>query len=226
MLLGSISEYLNIFEYLRKFYHWLWTWKFKQIFGVDAGRQFYIIYSIHNAPSRSDIFSKPKPKVERSCYRAATNLTTINSCALTRGIGHLVYGFGEKIKIPPIISSDTDTDENMDISFISMGGVTNFKTCDLLEDTSNIFLDFDLEQNTIVHKASKLPIVKAECDIDYGFIVKIHPRSNFERTWICCDNVRYLSHIIIGREKKSSNWSMYVFLGTNMNNQIGGTKHE
>jgi len=40
------------------------------------------------------------------------------------------------------------------------------------------------------------------------------------------DNVRYLSHIIIGRIKKSSIWSMYVFLGTNIINQIGGTKDE
>lgn len=180
----SVRDVFKFIKWVQIFLRWLSTWKFKQVFGRDAGEKYHIIYNISNVTNRGIVFLRPEPKVKRARYRDTTNLTTINSCATTRAIGHLVYAFGEKVNIPPIISSDVDTDEKMDISFISIGGVTNLKTCDLLEDISNNFLDFEV--NSIIHRSSKLPIIKTAPNVDYGFIIKIHPRSNPERTWICC----------------------------------------
>ena len=139
------SDYLKLVEWAKKLYEalshlttYLKTRTFKQVFGRDAGKEYHIIYKINIVPDKDIIFSKSQPKVRRDNYRNTTNLTTINSCATTRAIGHLVYAFGASIKIPPIISSDDDTDAKMDMSFISIGDVTNLKTCDLLRDKSRL----------------------------------------------------------------------------------------
>ena len=161
-------------------WHWIRTQKFRQVFGSDVGVKYYIIYNIHRVPDKHIIFQKPEHQVKRALYAASTNLTYINSCATTRAIGYIVYAFGEKVNVPPIISSDVDTDTKMDISFVSLGGLTNLKTCDIL-DKSNYSLCF--YGDSIIHEVSKIPIVSAENE-DYGLIIKIHPPSNPKRTWI------------------------------------------
>ncbi len=128
-------------------------------------------------------FQKPEPKVPHNAV-GAVNLDKIASSASIRGIGHLVHCFGKNIRTPIKVVPDVDIDEKMDLSFVSIGGRTNYKSCDLIDDPSNVFVDFGPE--TIVSKSTKFPFVKAECVIDYGFIIKIHPEGNSKRTWICC----------------------------------------
>jgi len=159
--------------------------RFRHVFSDDADSNFHIIYTEYKSPSKETVFPKAKPLIARVHAQAATNLTTINSCATTRAVGHLVYAFGKNIKTSPKVCSDIDTDEDMALSSISIGGVTNFKSCDLLNDPANIFLNF--QNSAIVNIKSKLPIVRlGEPHIDYGLIIKIHPKSNPKQTWICC----------------------------------------
>ena len=180
----SISDCLGyIFSLLPKLWRWLSTWKFKRIFGRDAGEEYRIVYNLKTVPE-GIVFSHPKPKLKRRNYRRTKSLTTINSCATTRAIGHLVYAFGEKVDKPPIISSDFDIDIKMDLSFISIGGLTNLKTCDLLNNPSNHFLDFG--SSGVIHRGSKRSIIDFSRDVAYGFIIKLNPHNNPERTWICC----------------------------------------
>ena len=170
---------------LRWIYDKLNARNFKQFFYDGYGEKFHVIYNSLESPEGAS-FSKPKPKVWRSRCFGGINLNNINSCAETRAVGHLVYAFGKNVKTAPNIKSDIDVDSDMDLSFISFGSVTNCKTLDLLDDESNVFLDFD--DRNIVAKASKLPIITfgAESGCDYGLIMKIHPKNNAERTWICC----------------------------------------
>ncbi len=179
----NIESLLKVIKWVQQIWHWLSSWKFKRIFGKDAGEEYHIIYKINHVPNRSVIFLSYKPKFKRERYSSSTNLTTINSCAETRAIGHLVYAFGEKVYKQPVITSDFDADDRMDISFISLGGVTNLKTCDLLEDVSN-FLEYSGDS---IKGPSTL--VAANQNIDFAFIIKIHPKSNPERTWLCCAGV-------------------------------------
>ena len=181
----TVIDYITLIEPIRALWRWLWAWKFRRIFGKDAGDNYHIIYYQKYVQDRRTVFISPEPKVKRSLYRHSTNLTTINSCATTRSIGHLVYSFGTKVKTPPAISSDFDTDEKMDISFISIGGVTNLKSCDVLKEVS-CFLNFS--GDSIKHGDSKL-ITAALPDTDCGFIIKVHPSSNPKRTWLCCAGV-------------------------------------
>lgn len=189
MELGLISFVLDMFGKLRGLGKWLRTRRFRQVFGEDSNKKFYVIYSVYRSPSRGIIFPKPKPEVVRRRACGGTNLSTVNSCATTRAVGHLVYGFGENVKIAPIILSDKDTDEDMELSFISIGGITNFKTVDLLENSSNKFLDY--EKGSIIAKGSRRALVRAgkESGFDHGFIIKVNPSNNMRRTWICCGGV-------------------------------------
>ncbi len=187
----SLWNYIGLFQHVRKLWRYISAWKFKQVFGKDAGKEYHLIYNI-SIPPKGTIFSKPEPKYRRKNYTKTKNLTTINSCATTRAIGYLVYAFGEKDIKPPTISSDTAKDAKMDLSFISIGGVTNLKSCDLLNDESNQFLNFGYSHDKktirhfIVSKTLGLPIVESSKECDHGFIIKINPNSNPERTWICC----------------------------------------
>ena len=186
----SIWDYLSLIQWIQKLWGWALTWQFRRVFGNDVNEEYHIIYKINEVPviyksnevsGKRIIFPTHTPKFPRKRYCSTTNLTTINSYATTRAVGHLVYAFGKKAHKPPVISSTVDTDEKMDISFISIGGTTNLKTCDLLEDVS-YFLDF--KGNSIIQGNSQL--ITATNDIDGGFIIKIHPQSNPERTWLCC----------------------------------------
>jgi hypothetical protein len=181
-------EYLKLFEKLWQWLIYLWryllSWKFMKVFGKDAGKEHHIVYNIKNVKDRSIIFLSPMSEINRPLYANATNLSTINSCATTRAMGHLVYSFGKNVKLPPIMDSEVDIDNKMDLSFISIGGLTNMKTCDLLEDVSH-FLKFSGE--SILWRNEIL--VTAGNNVDYAFIIKTHPKSNPERTWLCCAGV-------------------------------------
>lgn len=181
---GIIVAILTLF--VRWVFYKMRVRKFRNIFSDDADGNFRIIYSEYKSPNRETVFPKAESRIARVHAQAAKNLTTINSCATTRAVGHLVYAFGKNIKSSPKVCSDIDTDSNMALSFISIGGVTNFKSCDLLNDPANIFLNF--QGTTIVNIKTKSPVVRLtrEPYIDYGLIVKIHPKSNPEQTWICC----------------------------------------
>jgi hypothetical protein len=185
-VLGWILGWINPLPLIRKTKGHFKTRKFKRVFGKDACRNLYVIYNVYKAPSLGARFPKPGSRVRRSRSSGGTNLTTVNSCATSRAIAHLVYGITNGGLVVPKIASDLECDEKMDLSFLSIGGITNFKTIDLLDNDSNKFLDF--RDKAIVSRSSgkKIIIAGSEPDFDHGFIVKIYPDNNKNRTWICC----------------------------------------
>jgi len=182
---------LDVISKLKSCIRWIKTYKCRRFFGNDTNKEYHIIYTVYNSPDRRIVFPKIPPKVSRKHYASgAKNLTTIHSCATTISAGYLNYVIGKNIGIPPILSSDEETDENMDLSFLSIGGLTNYKTVDLLEDESNNFLDFN-ENGLIISKDPiKRPLNISYSDgYDYSFIIKIHPKNNPGRTWMCCAGI-------------------------------------
>lgn len=71
----------------------------------------------------------------------------------------------------------------MDISFLSVGGLNNYKSLDIFENKSNEFLQFG--SNGIESKTLKRAIANIEGTIDCGLILKLHPSNNPNRTWLC-----------------------------------------
>ncbi len=154
---------------------------FGQIFGSDLD-ELYVIYPSLNSPTRDTMYSKPQSQVPRILV-FAINLTTLNSNAITRSVSHLAYAIGRCSKSLPRIRSDVEMDPLMDISFVTMGGLTNFKSIDVLDNDSNTFLQF--KNDRIVSRSSQKTIAKAEGRTDCALILKIHPANNPERTWLC-----------------------------------------
>lgn len=156
---------------------------FRIVFGDVEKQDYYLIYASFLSPSRETVYHKDRSQVPRRSS-SARNLTTIQSVSASRSVNYLAFVIGCNSEIPPRITSDADADSIMDISFISIGGLTNLKTVDLLDNENNVFLDFDRE--SIVSKTSGEAIVHAESEVDYGIIIKISPFANSQRTWICC----------------------------------------
>jgi hypothetical protein len=167
----------------RWLYERLHARRFQQIFQDDDNWEFHIVYKSVES-ERDVVFPAEESKVPRGTP-ATTNLTLINSCATTRGVGYLVYTFGESIGKSPLIVSHVDVDQKMNLSFISIGGTTNHKTRDIMANPANKLLDY--EYGKIVAKDSRKVLIKIgdEMGFDYGFIIKIHPTNFHRRTWIC-----------------------------------------
>ncbi len=161
--------------------------RFRQVFGDDVENDFYVIYPAYEVTFATG-YRKPTSRVSRLRPVGGINLTAVNSTAGTRGVSHIAYAVGDYARNAPNIQSDHQMDDRMDISFVSIGGITNFKSLDLFDNAKNVFLDFSFEQPApaIVSKQSKSPIVRPTKGIDYGLIIKINPSINEARTWICC----------------------------------------
>lgn len=183
-----------VLQYLYKVFR---ARSFRQFFGVDGTDDEYnIIYCLFDAPPcpRSDpncriIYYKPSLPGNRQTAYPGQNLQQVTSIADFKGVGYLIEAFNRNIKKSPQIVPDTDPSiiDKSDFSFISIGGRTNNKTCNLLDNSSNSFLDFQLppDGKSIIAKETGTPIAKL-ANADFGIIVKIHPNNNQERTWICC----------------------------------------
>lgn len=192
-IVGGISAGL-ILLFLEKLYHLSKSRRLKRFFGLDD--DYYLIYCLYNTPEcpKADpncklVFRKPPRESVMPKACSGINLQKVTSTASSTGLGYLVETFSKYVKKVPRIYSDIDPviTNKTDVSFVSVGGRTNYKTCDLLDNSSNKFLDFN--RLTIISKKTKDCIVKlenAEPGYDFGFILKINPSSNLERTWICC----------------------------------------
>jgi len=192
-VLGGILAGLALIG-LERLYRYLRAWKFRSFFGVDES--YFIIYTLYNAPTcpKNDsecklLFGKTSRKNAGSKVGSGINLHQVASIASTKGVGYLVEAFSRNMRKAPNIAADVDTNVmvKMNISFVAVGGKTNYKSSDLLNNPSNVFLHF--EGNKIICPVSKEIIAKlegAKPGDDIGLIVKIHPDANPERTWICC----------------------------------------
>lgn len=192
-IVGGIVAGLAVLglRYLYKFFR---ARSFRRFFGVD--NEYHIIYCLYNAPKCPEPekncelkFGKPPRKGTGVKASPGKSLQQVTSVASAKGVGYLVEAFSKNVRIAPRIESDVDDviTSRTNLSFLSVGGRTNYKTCDLLNDKANKFLDF--RNHEIISKETGICLAKlsdAASEHDYGFIVKIHPESNPERTWLCC----------------------------------------
>jgi hypothetical protein len=167
---------------------------FRKFFGANIINKYNIIYCLYNMPKcpKSDsnckliCGKKDRQSAGPQAY-SGKNLQEVTSIASASGVGYLVEAFSKNIRKSPTISSDVDPtiEPKTDISFVSIGGITNYKTCDLL--SKNRFLEYIDKPLSV--RTNGQEIARDGCagpDNDFGFIVKIHPDNDYERTWICC----------------------------------------
>lgn len=169
---------LNIIPWLRKRFY---KKKFKQIFGENI-QNYNLVYSSYLSPAGTK-YPAPPPIVPRK-ISATVNIESVNSTSQTRCVNYLSNLIVKNSGSPTSIKSHQELDQLMDISFISIGGVNNFKSIDVINNPSNIFVRLRTEE--IICKKSGGIIAKCVSGVsDCGFILKINPDNNPLQTWIC-----------------------------------------
>jgi hypothetical protein len=173
------------------------SWRFSRFFGIDRDHPYHIIHTLYNVEPNTK-FPLPESRIPGRRSGFGVNLEQVVSGATVKAVSYLVKAFAKEARfakaiardiiLSPIISSHTDVDQSMDISFVSIGLLTNFKTLDVLDNSANRFVDLPGQSATIVQKGDGSEIARAPAsrDHDYGLIVKIHPDGDMTRTWICC----------------------------------------
>lgn len=180
-IVGGIIVVLLTFAYQR-IVHYVSHRAFRQVVGDDL-HELYVVYPACQTPNIATVYPKPQPMVPRRVF-GTVNLTMLNSTAITRSVSHIAFAISRFSGSSPQIRSDLEMDELMDISFLSVGGVNNFKSLDVLDNGSNSFLTFG-ERGSITSQNSDREIVRIEGANDYGLILKIRPDHNSQRTWLC-----------------------------------------
>lgn len=160
--------------------------RFKKVFGFDSENSYFIVYGLMKlAPSFDDkgiLIQWPYTKPD---VNGKFNISTPVSAAEMRGAKYLSEAFGKNAKTSPVLIPDLEIRDKMDISFCSVGGLNNLKTIDILECEDNNFFTFASSPQITISVKSE-PSMKFAVDgyFDYGFIIKLRPKSLQNKVWI------------------------------------------
>ena len=159
------------------------SYRFKQIFGNDS-EDFKIVYGkmiLKPEYSAQDKFPYLKPNTA-----GQFSISNPVSFAETRAAKYLSESYSKSVEKSPLLISDDEIREKVDISYCSMGGYNNHKTIDILQSVQNEFLEFNLDApGSIVVKKDTQKVYTVDGIHDYAVIIKIKNRLFPNRTQIC-----------------------------------------
>lgn len=181
-ILASII-FFAIFESCKWFKKQYFKKSFKQIFGKDATKNFNIVYGkMILLPSYKKDGTPLEWPYAKPDTKNVFRITSPVSFTGTKSAKFLSESFGKNIGYAPILISDEDIKEKLDISYCSIGGYNNYKTIDVLKSEENTF--FDIIMPNIVDKENPHKTFAVDGTYDYALIIKIVPKSFPNRTWI------------------------------------------
>lgn len=164
---------------------------FQKIFGSNFNDDFSVVYGqmkllpCYDEKGKLREWNYYKPGIDGK-FRISTPL----SIASIRSASYLFEAFGENANISPELVSDEDIKDKLNLSFCSFGGLNNFKTRDILSSEQNKYFEFysksgqgDIDAIRLKDKSNEFFTNE---NIDYGFIIKIIPKSFPCRVWIAC----------------------------------------
>lgn len=171
---------------LRKKYY---KYNFKKILGKDAEDNFNIV---HGSMKLKPVFNEKGEPMKWPYYKNGVsgsfgNISSVVSLAGAKSTKYVSETFAKVLGTSPKLISDVEVREKLDISFCSIGGNNNLKTRDVLDSDQNTFFEFDLLEGSANIFSKKDSDKKFSIDNkhDYGFIIKIIPKSFPNRVWIC-----------------------------------------
>lgn len=165
--------------------------KFKDVFGLDLFRSdgLHLVYAqlsllpLYDEQGLVPPYPYVKPGEERSGIGFSVE-NPVSSCEL-RAAKYLAEMMGRVAKKSPLLSSDIELRNSLDISFVSFGGgSSNYKTRDMLANDANRLLTFGVETFTATLSGRAVHI--RQSGFDYGLIMKIFPTQFPNRIWIIC----------------------------------------
>jgi len=166
---------------------WWGLRKAKALFGNDIDTASYFLVWPLYRPQRAGLL-KPKPQLEQHVHYMAGTQPEVAASAEVRAIAYLSKALGDLTGTVPQIVHDVEVETRMDLSFISLGGMTNYKTQDCLRNRANTLVE--MNENGIRNKRDgSILAAPTNEPKDFGVILKVCPAHQSGRTWICCAGI-------------------------------------
>jgi hypothetical protein len=193
MPIGAIETGLGtrgVWEISRIALHRALGWRYKQVFGGEAGKGgMHVVYGLLNPPQAADQTGAPvqhiftKPGVDGARFSASEAVSACEVRAATYVAESIASNTGMWVRL----SSDEALRPQLDLSYISLGIGNNCKTMDVLNSVGNQFVRFNAGTARFVTVSGRT-IIEPSSDpqTDYGMILKSHPPNLPERNWIVC----------------------------------------
>jgi hypothetical protein len=161
------------------------------VFGVDAtGGRLYIAMGALEPPPVVDergnrlLHVFPKAGLPGTAFSASQ---VVSNCEV-RAAKYLIESVAVNAGNWSVITTDAEIKDQHDLSFVSIGLLNNLKTVQLLANTTNTLVTFSLPR--FLSKASGRSLIEnVNATHDHGLILKIHPSSQPQKTWICCSGL-------------------------------------
>jgi len=176
---------------------WHRNWQLKKILGRDAdsSSMFNIVYAKLSLPdfydrSTKEIVKYPYYKEAFEGHQIKSKFSIkypVSSCE-NRAVSYISSFYASYIKKDINIVSDIDIFSKFDLSYISLGWDSNYKTIDAIKNKSNTLVYIGDDHNFRSIKTNEIIFVKEE-GYDYGLILKIHPYEYPKRVWMVCAGI-------------------------------------
>ena len=183
-LLGGVLVMLldRLYLYLRKEFR---SFRFKKLFGKDI-ENYSIVYGKMLLKTTYDqngqVMQFPYAKENGASFRISEPV----SFTETKSAKYISISISRNSKSSPIIISDEEISNKVDLSFCSLGGYNNRKTEDILKAENNHYLDIDISSGgKIFSKLDETNSYSIDDTYDYAVIIKLKNRQFPKRTQIC-----------------------------------------
>jgi|WetSurMetagenome_2_1015567.scaffolds.fasta_scaffold32191_3 hypothetical protein len=184
LILNLLGGFIVIFSeriylFIKKHYV---AYKFKMLFGNDIKNKFYIVYGklhLDKCYAQNGIILKyPYQKGNGTKFTISEPI----SFTETKSAKYLFESFYKNAKSSPILISDEEIKEKINISYCSLGGYNNYKTIDILK--SNKVFNINLRTKQI---SSKIDNTSYTIDnkYDYALVIKLRNIHFPNRVQIC-----------------------------------------
>jgi hypothetical protein len=168
-----------------KVYRILEAIKFRKIFGNDSVSEIRLIYGkmflmpCYDERGQRRTFPYHKPGLEGTSYKVSSVLPDTEASS----IKYLSDSFSKNVNESPLMICDEDVKDKIDLSYVSFGGLNNWKSISVINSEENTFYKF--LGSSIVSVKDKNEEYKITSSTDYALIIKIKPKQFPKRIHIC-----------------------------------------
>jgi len=170
---------------------WIWVftknhlrnYRFKQLFGSDI-KSFHVVYGKMTLNSTISLVNRfPYVKSDTGYNFRVTSPISFSEAKAVR---YFSETFFKSVKTSPVIISDEEIKDRLDLSYCSFGGYNNYKSIDVLNSINNRFYYYDLQKpNVIFKKIDPETKFVINQEYDYAVVIKSKNKQFPERIQMC-----------------------------------------
>lgn len=159
------------------------------MFGNDVLKDYKLVYArfkLIQLYTKEGIIEK-FPYIKPSNNNQFSISNPVSFCE-TRALNYLIQSLSKHTRRVPEVKSDEDCCNENNISFCSLGAMSNLKSMDTINSERNIFFGFDSKFQSIINKTSKKKYT-IDRNYDYALILKIKSDINSKKTYMCISGI-------------------------------------